>query len=267
MTLVALLKARGCHPQGAGKYTSPVDAIIRLADSLLKEPCIAMNPGPVIAKVADTLVNIEDIILDNDPIARSPESWQVYERPLACAIEKATLKPFLGNEFVDPKKPVYTKAKPMKNHQIAASDDSWKAPWGSCLSEFGTPEIKLPQRLPYVMSFGLQMLTQLLKEQASFERRLDDDVEERLILLSRGIIKVYKKILKQDVMAFCAAVHAAIQPSERFYEFFELEDDKNLMFYCVEALRPRSERKISRPPRQLSSGSVAVESWSTTSSF
>jgi CLASP N terminal len=203
MTLVALLKARGNHVDG---HTHALSSIEQAAQILLRLPAICMNPNPVIDAISDALLEIEQIILHSDPIT-TPST---YSRPPVTAAEKAQLGTPLSIE----------------------SDSSWVGPL-SYTSEFGTSLPKVPDRLPTVMSFGVRILTSLILDSASFGRRLYDVQEQRLSDLAKNLLVTYKQLIKREVMAFCAALHAIIRPEERFYAFFESESDRNLIYYCV----------------------------------
>ena len=203
MTLVAMLKARGNHIEDHGHA---VDAIEMATQNLLGLPAISMVPHPVIDAMVDALLEIEQLILKNDPLS-TPSSWS---RPPQAVADKVLYKtpPSVDSDLVGP---------------------------FSYTSEFGKTEPKLPDRLPVVMGFGLRILTSLILHSASFGRRLYDVQEQRLSDLAKNLLATYRLLLKREIMAFCAALHTIIQPEERFFAFFESESDRNLLFYCVQS--------------------------------
>ncbi len=231
MTLVALLKARGHHVK-VDEWGHAVDAIEIAAWKLLDLPAISMVPHPVIDSIIDALIEIEQIILESDPVS-TPST---YSRSPLAAIDKkeyppsqASVKAALG----------ITEGAPLRS--LAEGDCSLQVGPFSYTSEFGTSVPKLPDRLPRVMAFGLQILTRLIEHSASFGRRLYNVQEQRLVDLAKNLLKSYRLLLKRDIMAFSSALHTIIQPEERFFAFFENESDRNLLFYCVKSDRLAAE--------------------------
>lgn len=95
-------------------------------------------------------------------------------------------------------------------------------------------KVELLSNIGYGVAFGLHMLTTILNALATSGQALEDsNLELQLAALATDTLSTFRTVSRRDTIHFCCALHKLITPEDRFFDMFEAESDRNLIYYCV----------------------------------
>ena len=83
------------------------------------------------------------------------------------------------------------------------------------------------------IGFCLNLLTTILKTIANSGRQLDSLHEQQLAALAKAMLATYRTVLRRETIQYCCALYKLIEPEDRFFDMFEEESDRNLIYYCI----------------------------------